>query len=57
MAGLIIGEATVVEKLEKQVAELEAKVQQKKVELKQAKIKASKRPSIGFFRARFSKGG
>ena len=53
---LIIKEPTEVEKLEKQVAELEAEVQKKDIELKQAKDKIEKRPSIGYFRARF-KGG
>ena len=45
----IIKEPTEVEKLE-------AEVQKKDIELKQAKVKAKKRPSIGYFRVRF-KGG
>ena len=52
----VIREPTEVEKLEKQVVELEAEVQKKDIELKQAKDKIEKRSSIGYFRARF-KGG
>ena len=52
----VIREPTEVEMLKKQVAELEAEVQKKDIELKQAEEKIEKRPSIGYFRARF-KGG
>ena len=39
--------------LEKQVKTLEAEIQVKDTELKQLKVKAKKRPSLGFFRSRF----
>ena len=48
---LIAKEPTELEKLEKRVESLEAKVQRIDIELKQVKVK--KKPSIGFFRARF----
>lgn len=50
----IIKVTTEIEKLEKQVVVLEAKVLQKEIELKKAK--GRDKPSIGYFRARF-KGG
>ena len=43
----IIEEPTEVEKLEKQVVELEDAIIQKDIELKQVKVKLGKKPSIG----------
>ena len=52
----VVKEPTEVEMLKKQVVDLEAEAQERDIELKQAKEKIEKRPSIGYFRARF-KGG
>jgi len=56
MPELIAKELTGVDKFEEKVTKLESEVQKKEIELKQAKVKLKKRPSIGYFRARF-KGG
>ena len=56
MMPIIVKEPTEVEKLEKQIIALEADIQKKRVELKKAKDKSTKHPSVGYFRARF-KGG
>ena len=56
MEELIIKKLTEVERLEKQVVELEDAVIRKDIELKQVKVKSGKKQSIGYFRARF-KGG
>ena len=55
MPDLITKEPTELDAIKIQLDNLEVKVQQINDELEQVKIKTGKRPSIGFYRARFKK--